>query len=205
MTSAPSGGFGIVWESWVQEGFFPGVFGQRYDSSGAPLGAEFRVNTHTMGNQIRPAAASDAAGNFVVVWNGFDADSYGVFGQRFAADGSPVGSEFRVNTHTTDSQSDPHVGVDASGNFAVVWESRTQDGSEYGVFGQRFDISGPLGPEFRVSTYTQNDQWTSAVAADAAGNFVVVWASPQEGLHWDIYGQRYSQIVPVELMRFGVE
>ena len=143
MTSAPSGGFGIVWESWVQEGFFPGVFGQRYDSSGAPLGAEFRVNTHTMGNQIRPAAASDAAGNFVVVWNGFDADSYGVFGQRFAADGSPVGSEFRVNTHTTDSQSDPHVGVDALGNFAVVWESRTQDGSEYGVFGQRFDISVP--------------------------------------------------------------
>ena len=34
-----------------------------------------------------------------------------------------------------------------------------------------------LGPELQVNTYTTNDQARPAVAADAAGNFVVVWDS----------------------------
>ena len=34
-----------------------------------------------------------------------------------------------------------------------------------------------LGPEIRVNTYTTSDQARPAVAADAAGNFVVVWDS----------------------------
>jgi hypothetical protein len=37
-------------------------------------------------------------------------------------------------------------------------------------------------------------------------DFVVVWQSnTQDGSSYGIFGQRYSQIVPVELMRFGVE
>jgi hypothetical protein len=44
------------------------------------------------------------------------------------------------------------------------------------------------------------------VTADSAGNFVVVWSSfGQDGSNYGVFGQRYSQIVPVELMRFGVE
>ena len=35
------------------------VFGQRYDSQGAALGTEFRVNAFTTGTQSRPSAASD--------------------------------------------------------------------------------------------------------------------------------------------------
>jgi len=30
----------------------------------------------------------------------------------------------------------------------------------------------PLGPEFRVNTYTTNDQVQPSIAADSAGNFV---------------------------------
>ena len=56
----------------------------------------------------------------------------------------------------------------------------------------------PLGVETLVNTATANTQQTSpeataAVAADANGNFVAVWASlNQDGDSWGIYGQRYN-------------
>src|SRR5947199_350489 len=90
----------------------------------------------------------------------------------------PLGSEFRVNTYTTSYQGRPRVAADGAGNFVVVWGSVVQDGSGTGVFGQRYSSSGaPQGPEFRVNTYTTGDQRSPSVAADAAGNFVVVWQS----------------------------
>jgi len=83
----------------------------------------------------------------------------------------------------------------------------SQDGSASGVFGQRFENSGiPLGPEFRVNTYTTSSQALPSVASDALGNFVVVWQSDtQDGSFAGVYGQRFAMMVPVELMRFEVE
>jgi hypothetical protein len=55
----------------------------------------------------------------------------------------------------------------------------------------------PLGPEFRVNTYTTREQEKPSIAADAVGNFVVVWVSSgQDRDDWGVFGQRYSQIVP---------
>src|SRR5206468_5304115 len=154
-----------------------GVFGQRYDTSGTPLGPEFRVNTYTTNFQGGSSIASDSVGNFVVVWvSEFqDGSSFGVFGQRYASSGAPLGPEFRVNTYTTNYQGFPsRVASDTSGNFVVVWSSYTQDGSDQGIFGQRYASSGTaLGSEFRVNTYTTNSQGYPSVAADLAGNFVV--------------------------------
>jgi hypothetical protein len=50
----------------------------------------------------------------------------------------PAGAEFQVNSYTTDVQRFPAVTSDGSGNFVVVWQSAFQDGSSYGVYGQRF-------------------------------------------------------------------
>jgi hypothetical protein len=189
-----SGNFVVVWNSFVQDGSLYGVFGQRYDSSGGPLGPEFRVNTDTTSDQRYPSVAADASGNFVVVWASPDGSAGGVSGQRYASSGAPLGPEFRVNTYTTSDQSSPSVAADASGNFVVVWTSFAQDGSADGVFGQRFASSGaPLGPEFRVNTYATSDQRSPAVAADASGNFVVVWEGQEGGTGAeDIFGQRYA-------------
>ena len=201
-----SGNFFVVWTSL---GLMSAeVHAQRYASSGSPLGTEFRVSTST-GYQDEPAVASDPSGNFVIVWGDFaqDGSGFGVFGRRFAISGAPMGPEFRVNTYTSDDQRAPAVAADAAGNFVVVWESLTQDGSSFGVFGQRHASSGtPLGPEFRVNTFTTNSQVTPAVGADSLGNFVVVWNSLlQDGSGYGVFGQRYNQILPVELMRFGIE
>ena len=86
------GSFVVVWQGQGQ-GDVGGVFGQRYDNAGNPLGSEFQLNTYTRSSQARPAVASDANGNFVVVWEGAGAgDAYGVFGQRYDSGGNPLGS-----------------------------------------------------------------------------------------------------------------
>ena len=99
------------------------------------------------------------------------------------------------------------MAADAAGNFVVVWASDDEKGPTQGVFGQRYDPVGTaLGPQFRVNTYTSFHQGSPAVSADSSGHFVVVWTSDvQDGSYSGVYGQRYSQMVPVELMHFGIE
>ena len=43
-------------------------------AQGSPVGPEFRVNTFTPGNEFGSAAAADALGNFVVVWQNASQD-----------------------------------------------------------------------------------------------------------------------------------
>jgi len=205
----PSGNFIVTWAGDLQDGSSSGVFGQRYASTGAPLGPEFRVNSYTTNFQGIPAVGADASGAFVVAWTSYaqDGSTRGVFGQRYAGSGAALGPEFRLNTYTTGLQEIPSVGVDASGNFVVVWDSSGQDGSSVGVFGQRYASSGsPLGVEFRANTTTANEQSASSVAANAAGSFVVVWnGGVQDGSGYGVFGQRFAPILPVELMQFKVE
>ena len=196
VASDSAGNFVVVWTSSSQDGSSNGIFGQRYDASGAPLGPEFRVNTYTPLSQSNPDIAADASGNFVVVWqsDSQDGSSRGIFGQRYASSGVPLGADFRVNTFTTGVQDYPSVGADPTGGFVVAWRSYNQDGSGTGVFAQRFASSGaPLGTEFRVNTTTFGPQGPPSIASDGAGNFIVVWrGDTMSGLNGRAFGQRYS-------------
>jgi hypothetical protein len=167
----------------------------------APIGPEFRVNTNTAGSQeffseAPHAVAASAGGDFVVVWSssGQDGSSWGVYGQQYDADGAPRGAEFRVNETSSNSQWYPTVAADDAGDFVVAWTSYFQDGSQSGVYARRYDAAGePQGGEFAVNTTTVGDQRHASVAADADGDFVIVWAGASlGGTGWDIYGQRYS-------------
>jgi len=51
-----------------QDGEGWGVYGQRFDASGTAVGQEFQVNTTTSGDQLLARVATDASGNFTVVW-----------------------------------------------------------------------------------------------------------------------------------------
>jgi hypothetical protein len=187
------GNFVVAWNDDAQDGSGWGVSARRYSSTGTPLGPEFRVNTSTTGHQLYPSVAAESGGNFVVVWSGLgDGSDYGIFGQRYSPTGAPSGPEFRVNTYTSSRQWHASVAANPAGGFTVVWASNLQDGSSYGIFGQRYAAGGaPLGPEFRVNTYTSSYQLSPAVAADASGDFVVIWSSDQDGSGRGIFGQRY--------------
>ncbi len=159
------------------------------------LGGQFGITNEPAGGVLRPAMAMDSAGNFVVVWGanpGSPLDHIGA--RRFAADGSPLGDEFQVNTYTSSNQSTPAVAVDDAGRFFVVWVSGLEDGDVTGIQGRRFDASGSaLGDPFQINTYTTNRQSRPAVSFDAAGNSVVVWTSrDQDGCDDGIFGQRFD-------------
>jgi hypothetical protein len=198
LSADANGDFVVVWQSLGQDGSSYGVFGQRFSAAGARRGSEFQANTYVTSYQSRPAVASDANGNFIVVWQSSGQEgslsSGGVFGRRFSAAGVPQAAEFQVNTYTTSLQYVPAVAADAAGDFVVVWDSFGQDGAAYGVFGQRFNASGArVGAEFRVNSFTTSLQRDPAVAADANGNFVVVWTSSRDADgSYGVFAQRFN-------------
>ncbi|MFC1482453.1 hypothetical protein ACFL51_01465 [Myxococcota bacterium] len=87
---APDGRFVVVWQCE-----FPAdssIYGQRFSSAGTPDGGEILVSPSSY-SQSRPAVAMAPDGSFVVAWSSWDQDgsSYGVFAQRFDAQGNPLG------------------------------------------------------------------------------------------------------------------
>ncbi len=196
ITALTGGGFVVTWTSFGQDGAEGGIYGQRYDSGGAKSGAEFRINSHTNGDQDRSSITALSDGGFVVTWTSFgqDGSGSGIYGQRYDRNGIKSGAEFRINSHTAGRQNNPSVTALADGGFVVVWESKGQDGSGYGIYGQRYNSGGVAsGGEFQVNSYTESSQDLPAVTALADGGFVVVWESyGQDGSGWGIYGQRYS-------------
>jgi hypothetical protein len=71
----------------------------------------------------------------------------------------------------------------------VVWHRSSSE-----IYGQRYDSAGsPVGEEFQVNSYTPTLHQRAAIAADATGNFTVVWQSDvQDGDLVGIFGQRYD-------------
>ena len=194
--AADTGAFVVVWESEGQDGSSTGVYGQRYDADGVAQGDEFLVNTTTSGDQQTAAVAMAADGSFVVAWESYgqDGDLWGVYAQRYDADGETLGSEFQVNTTTTDDQRCPGVGIAEDGSFVLVWSSYATNGNGWGVFAQRYDDTGAAsGSEFQVNTYNDSTQFDSVVGMAADGGFVVAWVSwVQDGDSYGIYAQRYD-------------
>ncbi|WP_341328087.1 calcium-binding protein [Methylotuvimicrobium sp. KM2] len=134
------------------------IVARLYNASGQALNGEIHVNSFTTYDQAQPAVAALADGGFVVVWQSMlqDESYWGVYGQRFNANGTKVGGEFQVNTTVHDSQQQPTVIGLSDGGFVVSWEAEYQDGHQQGVFQdgdaateivmQRYDASGkPLG------------------------------------------------------------
>ena len=191
------GNFVVAWASYGQGDPSGEIYAQRFDSTGAAQGPELHINQYTTGNQHDPSVALDADGDFMVTWAsvGQDGSGYGgVYARRYNAAGKPAGDEFRANVYTTDAQRSPSAAVDAAGNVIIAWNSFNQDGSNYGVYARRYNAAGePQTGEFRVNTYTTNFQAIPDVAVRADGNFVIVWESVgQDGSQVGVYGQRYA-------------
>lgn len=178
------------------------VGGEVFAQDVAPLGGQFQINTYTTNQQYKAAVATDAQGDFVVVWGslggaGTDLTGWSIQAQRYDANGTPKDLEFQVNSYTTSSQEEPAVAADALGNFVVAWEGKYQDdptSSHSGILAQRYDSNGtPAGVEFQVNSYTTYSQIDSSVGSDADGNFVVAWSSYfPDGSQSSVQAQRYD-------------
>src|SRR5262249_28218737 len=146
--------FVVAWtERFPFDGDDSGILARRFASDGSPVGADFVVNSYTVGSQQNPDVGVAENGTFVIVWED-TYGRYGVFGQRFDTTGGPVGSEFQVSTYTAGDQANAAVAIRSPGGFIVAWDS-SQDGDDRGVFAQRFTAAASkVGTEFQVNTYT---------------------------------------------------
>ncbi len=191
------GDFVVTWtDGTIESG--PGIFGLRFNSAGDILGSQFHVNTHTPSIQDYSSVAMESNGDFVVVWNSFSQtflSTYAIFGQRFTSAGATVGVEFQVNSSTFYAFQ-PRIASDADGDFVVAWQSLFFDPNT-AVVARRFNSSGSaLGAEFMLNTFTTQKQGNPGVAADADGDFVVVWESfgSQDGQAYGIFGRRFNSL-----------
>ena len=145
--------------------------------------AAFPVNLSAAGDQVLPAVAAAADGDFVVVWQTTDTPSTpantNIEARRFSADGSPVGGEITVSDNTAFG-SRPRVATAPDGAFVVVWPSYQSflEPNSFDIFARRYNASGvALGPGFRVNSFTTGRQTAPDVAMADDGSFVVIWQS----------------------------
>jgi hypothetical protein len=182
-----AGGFVVAWHSYGSDG--PDTFGlsiqaRRFADDGTPLGDQFQVNGVKAGDQEDAAVGRDGLEGFVVAWRSAQANGpaqgSAILAQRYAADGSPTGGEFQVNSYTPGGQGHPAVSPLGEG-FVVAWDSfgsSSTDTDEESIQARRFAADGvPLGSDFQVNVYTTDRQTEPAVGPDGADGFVVSWSS----------------------------
>ncbi|WP_299880518.1 Ig-like domain-containing protein [uncultured Sulfitobacter sp.] len=166
-----------------------GVYLQRYDDTGARVGDEELVNTTTNSTQLYPSVAVLSDGSWVVVWQGNGpGDSSGIHGQRYNADGTKLGAEFRVNATSLGSEQNATVSELSNGDFAVSWEVNTGSTILHDVYTRVFSdaLDGTTNQPIAVTadiltnTTTAGDQYTRGFVAETVagltgGRFVSVW------------------------------
>jgi hypothetical protein len=154
----------IAWEDRRNTGAFPGIYAQRYTREGIPLGPNFRVNdnfgfiTHKT-----PSVSSNNSGDFLVAWEDWRNGNPDIFAQRFAGDGSPVDTNFRVNDDLqVNSQKSPAVSIDEAGNFVIAWEDWRNGDPD--IYMQQYSPDGSkIGNNIRVTINSNQEQLAPAV------------------------------------------
>ncbi|QDV13024.1 putative outer membrane protein PmpB precursor [Rosistilla oblonga] len=128
----------------------------RYDSAGNTIGGTRTVNSTAGGTQQAPVVDIADDGSFIVAWEGQGSgDSSGVFAQKYNADGTANGGEFRINQTTAGTQSQVSIAAIDDKNYVAVWTGAGPGDTE-GVFVRQF-----------------NDQTNTAPTAVAGGPYTI--------------------------------
>lgn len=149
-----NGNFVIVWESYGQDAANTyGIYAQRFNSDGTTNGSEIIVNSTTSNHQSEPAITMDKNGFYYITWSsyGTDGNFNGVYLQAYMSDGTASGTETLVNTRTTDFQQKAAMATEYdNAKLVIVWQdglnnsSATDDGDDYGIYGQAYSTSAVL-------------------------------------------------------------
>jgi hypothetical protein len=186
-----SGRFIVAWVDYRNGNF--NIYAQRFDSSGTPMGTNFKVNedTGTVG-QWYPAVISDNSGNFVITWEDERNGNSDIYAQRYDSSGVLIGGNFRINDDTLAVQQlEPAIAMDGSGSLVITW--RDERNGNYDVYAQKYDSGGAsVGSNFKVNDDAGTSwQGSPAIAREQQGNFIITWDDNRDG-NWDVYAQRYS-------------
>lgn len=152
-----------------------GILRQHLAPNGAPRGLPIEVAAPAAGVGSPDVAALTSG--YVIVWQGPDGSSTGIFAQRFTQSGAKTGPVIQINDDTVGAQSRPRVTALPDGAFAVVWQtavSATDDDVWLRIFSA---TNTPLTGDVRVNTTTEGKQNNPDIAALQIGTIAVTFAS----------------------------
>jgi hypothetical protein len=194
-----NGDFVVSWQVLNTSNYLYGISAQRYNLAGTAQGSTIIVDSGASQSAegSLPKVAMDSAGDFTIAFQGYDANSHGVFAQRFNSTGASQGAIFRVNTPTTDNQGAPTIAMDSVGDFVIGW----QDGGTAqapGIYAQRYNSSGVAqGGNAAISTVVSGTSpGNPSVAMEPTGQYAFAWQFNQT----TVVGNNFQG---VETQRFG--
>lgn len=149
---------------------------------------EIHVNQTLAYSQQQSDVAIDEQGNFVVVWEAqgtslADERRSNIYARRFSADGTAIGSEFRVNDMPIgEGYNDlvtPSISMNRSGEFAISWIDERDDDTSKPTIGHHIKVFNADG-SVKVADFaiqSNSDDWghyENAVTLFDDGSFVLV-------------------------------
>lgn len=117
VSMSSDGSFVITWNDPS------GIFAQKYLADGSQAGSILQVSTF-ISNKEHPTVTMAEDGSFTITWAGYgqDGSGWGIYAQRYSANGVPVGMEFLINKKvTTGDQVHPSAAMASDGSFVVTW------------------------------------------------------------------------------------
>jgi hypothetical protein len=140
VAGASDGGFMVAWaqHDMLNRSNSWDIYVRSFSQSGL-AGTARPVNTQLYGDQYMPSLVA-AGSDYLAVWTsmGQDGSREGVYGQFLQPDGSPTGSEFRVNDTVVSSQMHPACAADGQGRFLAVWTSFVGVNTSFDLYTKQF-------------------------------------------------------------------
>jgi Ca2+-binding RTX toxin-like protein len=144
------------------------------------LGPDFRVNTTTFNEQQNPDQTVLSDGRILVTWASVVTDpifAFEIRGRLLAADGTPIGSDFLINTTPTQDQNLPTITALADGRSFVAWVGYIPDTGEFEIRGRIINADGTGSSDFIVNSTTAGAQFGPESTTLADGRIFVTWTS----------------------------
>ncbi len=167
------------------------IFAQRFDSLGAALGPNIRVNSDGgTTRQTLPDVATDGAGHFTVVWvdwrNGIYPANPDIYSRKFDTSLAPMTIDTRINRDGSQrAQREPTISADRRGNVAIIWSDSSISDS-WDIIGQMIDANGVIrDPNFQANEEGDSAQLHPDVALDGQYRYMT-WSDKRNG-DYDIY------------------
>ncbi|MEO7689144.1 MAG: hypothetical protein ABIS51_07650 [Sphingomonas sp.] len=158
-------------------------------------GDDVTVNQMTAGSQYNAHATALSDGRYLVTWLSQSGTGHSrVTAQLFAADGTPVGSEFGVGSPDGVEQAWPSVAADQNGGFVVSWVTH-QYGISHKVSAQSYNAAGAtVGAEIVVATLAPSASSAAhaQIAVTADGGFVVTYDTLTDYQTGEVYARMYN-------------
>ena len=164
-------------------------------------GSETRTHTTTAGEErnadrlLTTLSDGTMVATWMIVDNGDEGVTPGVFQQRFDRLGNRIGAEVQVNT-TAAASFDSTVRTIAlpGGRWATSWVTHDGVSKPLGAYVQIFDAQGKVGSEIQLDA-EQGEilNWQVWTFPQADGGFVAIWGGESSEGREDVYMQRFDR------------